>query len=226
MKIINTPKQDFHMHSITFSDGCATVNEIVQFAGKLGMKKIAITDHSSASDYSDREVLIHKYSYVRKHFQKRWKNVFNDVEVIFGVEGDVINEKGDFHYVIYKDYEDFIVLSLHHSTYKGDMKKVTQAYINTIERFHDKIKFIAHPCNIFSSEHLDIEKLCEIANKYKIPLEFNCSNFVNNITDLEKQKIMLEKADQIIVNSDAHSLFEMKNSLEKGWKYLKENGYI
>ena len=138
----------------------------------------------------------------------------------------MLNEKGDFHFIILKDFEKFIILAAHDNTYLGDRKKITEAYINAIEKYHDKIAFIAHPCNSFFSKYLDIEKLCKTANKYKIPLEFNCANFVNKVTDLDKQKFMLEKADQIIVNSDSHTLFEMKDVLEKGWEFLKDNGYV
>ena len=46
MQIVNPRGEDYHMHSLNFSDGLATINELVQFAGFLGLKKIAITDHS------------------------------------------------------------------------------------------------------------------------------------------------------------------------------------
>jgi len=47
MKILNPGNtSDLHMHTITFSDGFNTIDEIVIHAGKVGLKKIAITDHS------------------------------------------------------------------------------------------------------------------------------------------------------------------------------------
>ncbi|HBB03870.1 TPA: hypothetical protein DCZ39_03140 [Patescibacteria group bacterium] len=46
MKILNTIHEDYHMHSINYSDGMNTIDEIVQYAGKIGLKKITITDHS------------------------------------------------------------------------------------------------------------------------------------------------------------------------------------
>lgn len=42
--IINNQNSDFHIHSV-FSDGCATVEEIVQYAWVIGIEEIAITDH-------------------------------------------------------------------------------------------------------------------------------------------------------------------------------------
>lgn len=50
MKILNPGNSgDFHMHSINFSDGFNTIDELVIHAGKIGLKKIAITDHSQAT---------------------------------------------------------------------------------------------------------------------------------------------------------------------------------
>jgi len=47
MKLIN-PESDLHTHSLQFSDGLNTIDELVWMAGKLGLKKLAITDHSDA----------------------------------------------------------------------------------------------------------------------------------------------------------------------------------
>ena len=48
MKILNTIHEHYHMHSLNYSDGMNTIDEIVQYAGKIWLKKIAITDHSQA----------------------------------------------------------------------------------------------------------------------------------------------------------------------------------
>ena len=48
VKVLNTIYEDYHIHSLNYSDGMNTVDEIVQYAGKIGMKKIIITDHSQA----------------------------------------------------------------------------------------------------------------------------------------------------------------------------------
>ncbi len=37
---------------------------------------------------------------------------------------------------------------------------------------------------------------------------------------------MLENAKHIMINSDAHCLFEMKNSINYAYKWLKENIYL
>jgi len=91
--------------SITFSDGFNSIDEIVKYAGEIGLRKIAITDHSQASlDY---------YKIARKTFRaiiNRWKNVYNNVEVIFGVEGDILNDEGDVCVDIDGFKSDFVIL--------------------------------------------------------------------------------------------------------------------
>jgi histidinol phosphatase-like PHP family hydrolase len=58
-----------------------TIDEIVEYASKLSIKKIAITDHSQVVLDHDNMAFRNRRSTI-----KRWKNVHNDVEVIFGVE--------------------------------------------------------------------------------------------------------------------------------------------
>lgn len=50
---------------------------------------------------------------------KRWENVFNDVKVRFGIEGDLLNEKGDICDHIQNKKSDFLILSTHTSSYTG-----------------------------------------------------------------------------------------------------------
>jgi histidinol phosphatase-like PHP family hydrolase len=48
-KFINLDDRDFHMHTSSFSDGLNTIEEVVQFAGKIGLTEICITDHSQVA---------------------------------------------------------------------------------------------------------------------------------------------------------------------------------
>lgn len=222
VKILNTEQEDYHVHSLNFSDGFATVDEIVVFAGKLGMKKIVITDHSQVAvdarfiaRNTPREILL------------RWKNVHNNVEVAFGIEGDLLNEKGDICDELHGMKSDFLILSYHPITYKGDKNKVTEGFINAIKRHHKIIKFIGH---IYAySEGIDVEKVVEVGNQYKLAFELNGAYlmpFKSHQADMNALKIMLSKADQIYVNSDAHTLSGLKDLRKKGFDLLKENGFF
>jgi len=222
MEIINPGNEDYHIHSLNYSDGMNTIDEIVQFAGKIGLNKIAITDHCQY--HLDRRNFTKKNHY---SMTERWKNVHNDVEVIFGIEADILNEDGDVSMDIQGTTSETILLSSHSSPiYPGDPKKITKSYLNAIERFHGRISFLAHPCSTYFDDYVDINAIIELCNKYQIPMEFNCANFVNNRTNIENLKIMLKACNQIYVNSDSHTLYELKNLKRIGIQFLKENNFL
>ncbi|HJX05255.1 MAG TPA: PHP domain-containing protein [Candidatus Nanoarchaeia archaeon] len=223
--ILNTEQEDYHMHSFNYSDGLATIDEMARFAGELGMKKIVITDHAQTT--FEREGYFKKSSR-RLIKEKRWKNVYNNVEVSFGVEADLLNEQGD----ICADIQgirmpgEFIILSYHENTYNGDKEKVTEAFINAIEKHHKIISCIGHL--YLDCEKIDLAKVVEQANKFRIPLELNCRYLVSGRPDVDMNalKLMLDQADSIYVNSDAHTLWELKELRKGGFKFLKENGFL
>ena len=224
-KILNPDlKEDYHIHSINFSDGFNTIDEIVIFAGKLGKKKIMITDHTSIGrrkSLSSRNMLL-----------SLWRNVHNDVEVDFGVEADILNSKGDIADTIYQNITDEkIILSPHLSHYQDDLSTLTEAFVNAIERFHERIFCIGHLHigKIFWSpeipESFDVVKVIETANKYKIPIEVNGS-YLDEKCNCEILDKILEHAETIVINSDAHTLSQMKDNPEKARALLVEKGLL
>ncbi len=225
-KIINLDNRDYHMHSMSFSDGMNTVDEIVKFAWEIGMTEIAITDHSDAKmDRLKEQFQVSKNAF--RYNLKVWWNVYNDVKVIFWVEGDLLNEDWDICTTIQWTESDFVVLSAHKNWYKWTLESINKAYKNAIEKHHKKINCIGHPCSIPSFWNIvDIEALIELANKYKIPLEINWSYLYKWKTNLEKLHILIQKTDRIYINSDAHSLLGMKEYRKCVIKFLEENGYI
>ncbi len=221
MKILNTIHEDYHVHSLNYSDGMNTIDEIVQYAGKIWMKKIVISDHSQAVIDADKCGIG-----CRRWMTKRRSNIHNDVEVIFGVEGDLLNKEGDCCFAIQGKESDFSILSCHPECYEWDLKNITQAYINAIHRYHDKIKFIGHICLKTSSQYLDIEAVAKVLNQYQIPIEIDCGYIVRGHTDLEKLKKILPLIEAgVYINSDAHVLNEL-NSRQAGFDFLKEQGFI
>lgn len=216
MKVLNSMEEDYHIHSLNYSDGMNTIDEIVQYAGKIGMKKIVITDHSQAE--IDAEWLALRN---RRTTTKRRKNVHNDVEVSFGVEGDLLDEEGNCSFDIQWLESDFCILSCHR-IFTWDLKNITQAYINALHKYHDKIKCIGHICNVSTSEHLDIEAIAAVLNQYQIPIEINCSYLSMGRTNLEKlDKLLLLIEAWVYVNSDLHVLNDFHNR-QLGFDYLKD----
>lgn len=217
MKIVNLGQEDYHMHSFNFSDWMNTVDEIVQHANKIWLKKIAITDHSQV--VADTHQWLNKW---RRRIIERWQNVHNDVEVIFGVEWDLLNEAGDVCLDIQWKIPEFVLLSAHSGMYQWNPENITQAYINAIKRYHDKIKFLGHPCVKTWEKYIDIETITKVANEYWVWLEFNCKNFVTEKTNMDNLEKMLSIADTIYVNSDAHTLYELQTYRPIWLEYIKK----
>jgi len=225
-KIINLDQRDYHMHTSNFSDGLNTVEEIVQYAGTIWLTDIAITDHSQVC--LDSFVANQKFhrAGARRSLKSR-RNVHNNVTVIFGVEWDLINEQWDVCFDIQWMEPEFCILSAHIDIYKWNPETITDATILAIEKHHAKIRFIAHPCNNNDfGKYYDIEKLVRVANKYKIPVEMNGKNLMWWKTNIEKLHFLLQSADQIIINSDAHTLYELKEGRNFAMNFLRENNYI
>lgn len=110
--------------------------------------------------------------------------------------------------------------------YKGDFRNITQAYINAIHKYHDKIQFIGHICKTNTSEFLDVEAVAKVLNQYQIPIEVNCSNLDTGREDREKLKKILPLIEAgVYVNSDAHTFYDFTKR-QTGFDFLKEQGYL
>ena len=216
MKILNPGQEDYHIHSITFSDGWNSVDEIVKYAGEIGMTRIAICDHSAA--------LLKAEGLLKKTYRspcKRWQNVYNNVEVIFGVEADLLNESGDVCLEIDGIEGDFIILSYHEEVFKSDSKKIAEGFINALKRYHDKIDCIGHVC--IGLEEPDALKVIQTANGFNVPLELNAKYFVKYP---DNWRVLLDNADRLYVNSDAHVLSDLRDARKEVFKLLKQMKYI
>jgi len=229
MKIVNPGNEDYHMHSMTYSDGLNTIDEIVKFAGDIGLKKIAITDHSDATlrKYPQMGAAAWRSFVCPKPGRKRrWENVYNKVEVVFGIEGDLLNKDGDICEDIQGIKGNFLILSAHGGIYDDEPATITEAYLNALKKHHSQIDLLGHPCITDFQRHLDIEAVTKAANQYQVPLEFNCANLVNGKTNMENLRIMLQLAERIYVNSDAHTMKELRDNRKIGYRFLRENHFI
>ncbi|MBT4935736.1 PHP domain-containing protein [Candidatus Woesearchaeota archaeon] len=219
MEIINPGPEDYHMHSSSYSDGMNSVDELVRFAGEIGLRKIAITDHSDA--------LVKRFGWAQKtyrEFTERWKNVLNDVTVLFGVEGDILNEDGDVCIEIQGIEGDFLVLSAHDKVYNGDPQRITDAYVRAMQRHHKKIDVIGHPCHSMFAGKVDMDTIIEVANRYEIPLEINAGQMLNKKTDFDNLRILVREAEKVYINSDAHTLYELQEAREISKPFLRKMG--
>ena len=224
MEIINPGNTgDFHIHSSTFSDGFNTIDEIVIAAGELGYSEIAFADHSQAmSDV---------YGMTRKtHYDilssGRWENSYNNVKVTFGVEADLLNDSGDICDNIQGITPKFILLSAHCKVFSSELKQIKTAFLNAISRYGMSINVLGHLCTKQFAQFLngdDIIQIVEAANDGGIALELNCANLAYGKTDLDNLKVLLNHAQYLYVNSDAHTMNEFINLRNRGFRILERD---
>lgn len=223
IKIVNTRTEDYHMHCLEFSDGLMSLYDIIQMAGRVGLTKIAVTDHSKAA--LDNLGLAKK---VPRYAVRDFRNPFeNEVEVTFGIEADLLNKQGDICDFIQEPDEkkDFIILSAHPDVYpKEQRKNLTEAYLLAMSRFSDKINVLGHLPLCEYAGQLDVASVTTTANHYGIALELNCKYLKRKKLDQEGLQLMLNLADQIYVNSDAHNLYDLQTVRKVGWDFLKQEG--
>ena len=221
VKILNTIHEDYHVHSLNYSDGLNTIDEIAEYAGKIGLKKVIITDHSQA--VIDGEWLAKKNRRSMVITYNRWKNVHNNVQVSFGTERDLLDEEGNCCKDIQGIETDFCILSCHENIYKWNIKNITQAYIKAIHKYHDKIAFMGHICKNGTSEYLDIEAVAKVLNQYNIPIEINCFYLHEKKTNLEKlDKLLSLIKAWVYVNSDMHALNDF-SFRQEGFDYANNH---
>lgn len=104
---------DYHVHS-TFSDGEKTVEELIDLAEKLGLSRMAITDHFDAFDpfltgrrASDKELLAH-FDRIRAYAKGKRVTVLCGIETCTGMDGELRVSKAC------RDACDLIITSPHY----------------------------------------------------------------------------------------------------------------
>jgi HisJ family histidinol phosphate phosphatase len=229
MVLINNPtKEDYHIHTSTFSDGKNTAEEIILVAGEIGLEKIAITDHSRPILESYRDNLGWKVEpkVNRDEFRERFQGKYdNGVEVIIGLEADLLDENGNICDYNWDPHfkEDWLVLSAHLYGYNGDKSKVMQGYLEAIKKHGERIKLIGHPyCTRDFASVTDMKELAKAANDHGIAGEINGKCFKEGIVDYKLLTHMLEHFDRIVINSDAHDLKSLRTGRNQGLKYFNK----
>lgn len=215
-KVINSRDEDCHVHTSTFSDGFNSVDEVVIHAGKIGIKKIVLTDHC--------QFYLDQYGYGKKthrNIANRWENIHNDVEVKFGVESDIINVQGDISTDIQGIESDYIILSAHPKVYTGADKSITRSYLNAIERHSEKIMFLGHLCSKYFEQSIDVIPIIELAMEKGVAFELNYTNLMGRKTNVSNLEKMLSRVTYLYVNSDAHTLGELSRCRQGGFKFLE-----
>lgn len=201
---------DSHTHTIASGHAYNTVFEMVQMAKEKGMELLGITEHSMAMPGT-----CHEFYFANIRMMPR--EVFG-IEVMFGTEANIMDFDGtlDMPEKLLKQM-DVVIASMHTPCIKpGTADENTQAYLKAMENPY--VNIIGHPDDGRYPVHM--EELVKGAKKHHVLLELNNSSLHplgsrKNAREADQEMLTLCKQYEvpIILNSDAHTAFDIGNCL-------------
>jgi DNA polymerase (family 10) len=200
-------KGDLHVHS-DWSDGGATIQEIVAQARSMGYSYVAVTDHSKSLAISgglNEERLSHQGKIIDALNQE-----MEDFRVLKGIEVDILkNGRLDFDDEVLEGLD--VVIASIHSNFKLDKEKQTDRIIQAMKNEH--VDIIGHLTgrllNRRSGYQLDLEPVLEAAAKYQVALEINSHPDRLDI-DEDTARQAKDMGIKVAINSDAHHREDLK----------------
>ena len=211
---------DYHTHTKYSRNhhGKGTIEENVRVAYEKGLRQIAITDHGfNQKLYGVRRKDIPKVRAEIEDAKERYP-----IDVLLGVEANLISSKGDID-IVPEDMKDLDILlcgfhrlvkststreqfgfvlknifsEIFHHTSKKQREKNTNSYINAMRKYDiDIITHLNHACKV------DVEKVARVARETNTLIELNGKRL-----GMSDEEIMTcyNLGCKFVINSDAHS---------------------
>jgi len=194
---------DFHVHSI-WSDGNDSIEELANYAKKMGYSFIGITDHSQSLKIANglsEDRVDKKIQEIAKLNKK-----FSDFKIFCGTECDIKTDGTlDYNDKILKKF-DFVYIGIH-SGFKMNKDKMTDRIIKGMD--NENVNFLAHPTGRLIGKRdpyeVDIEKIIDVAKETDTLIEINA--FPDRL-DLDDYHVKLAKEKKIkfVLGTDSHNL--------------------
>lgn len=210
---------DLHIHS-TYSDGDASIEQIIKKAKEVGLKTIAIVDHS----------MEHRFGLNERKAKKRQEEINRyaskyDIEVLSGVECGI---KADGEIVLPRFKFDLVLASIHDFLY---MDEYYHRIISCLKYNDFDVLAHLHSTMFGSLNGQDLEKDMEIVDLLiarDIALEINTAHSAPPLDFLELLDVKVKKI-KYSVGSDSHSIKRVGDvswGFEVARKYLKNGRFI
>ena len=208
---------DFHTHT-TYTHGTSTIEENVKQAENLGLKNIAITEHSYNSCYHIQHGDLDKMRKDIDAIKDKYK-----IKILLGIEANLISRNGDldiddseldkldlvivgfhkFTKVKFKEWLFFVLPNLiRKRPSKKQIERNTKAYLNCIKKH--RVNILAHLQ--YGGCYVDCEKIAKECVKRNIYIELNGKRI--NFSKIEIDK-MVKTGVKFIINSDAHDIYSV-----------------
>jgi DNA polymerase (family 10) len=192
---------DLHMHS-TWTDGLATIEEMVAAAKQRGRKYIAITDHSK------RVTMVNGLDVVR--LRKQWAEIdairqrVEGITVLKGIEVDILEHGGlDLPDDVLAE-ADWVVASVHYG-HQQSRAQITARVLEALENPH--VCVIAHPTGRMllrrKPYEIDLDAVMKAAKQHGKMLELNAHPIRLDLDDVACAAAK-SLGVPIVISTDAH----------------------
>lgn len=198
---------DAHVHS-KYSDGTASLEEILAKAEAMGLSWVAVCDHSQGLKVAGGlpvEELFKKKKRIEELNQRSKK-----VKLIFGAEVDILND-GSLDYPDEVLMEiDFVIAAIH-TGFQQDEKIITHRLVSALK--HPLVHAIAHPTGRVLGEreayNVNMDEVFYYAKEYGKALEINAFYKRLDLNDIYV-KVCKEMNIPLIIGTDAHFIDQME----------------
>ncbi len=209
-----------HVHT-NYSDGKATIEQLVMDCIQRGYSYLGISDHSKTAIYAGgltEEDVKRQHEEIYKLNEK-----YTDFKIFKGIESDIL-PNGDLDYPdkILESF-DFIIGSIH-SAFKMEESKMTKRILRAIG--HSHMKILGHPTGrlLLSREgyKINMDEIVNACIDNNVIIEINANPYRLDL-DWRHMKAAKDKGAQFIISPDAHSIRELDymqygvNMARKGW---------
>lgn len=213
-------RSDLHMHT-NWSDGRASIREMVEAAKGLGHEYIAITDHSQSSRVASGltpERLLEQIQQIREIGAE-----IDGIEVLAGSEVDILRDGSlDFPDEILAQLD--IVIASVHANFSLSETEMTERVIRAIE--NPFVTIVGHPTGRLLGRRpgyaIHLDGVINAAAANRVALEINASP---SRLDLEPSAVRKarECGALLSINTDAHASPQLKHGVfgisvaRRGW---------
>jgi DNA polymerase (family 10) len=213
---------DLHTHT-NYSDGRATIEEMVEGAAALGYDYIALTDHSPSARIArglDRDRLEKKIAEIERVQKQRGRR---KLQILLGAEVDILADgKLDYPEDILARFD--VVVAAVHSSFRQSRDRMTKRMLDAINNPY--VHILAHPLTRLMGSRepveFDFERIIEAAVEAGVALELNSQPLRLDLTDTMARAAQ-EAGALLAINTDAHSVGQLElmrygvSQARRGW---------
>lgn len=208
----------FHVHS-TFSDGKATIYEMLDAASERGFAYLGLSDHSPSAAYAGGltvERLDEQHAEIEKH-----RRAFAPMRVFRGTESDILMG-GELDYPPQTLARlDFVIASIH-SRFRMTPEQMTERILQALR--NPFVTFLGHLTGrlLLSREgyKMDFDAVFEEAARQGVIIEINGNPHRLDI-DWRLMRRALAKGVRFSIHPDAHSVGEYNHLVTGVWNARK-----